>query len=227
MRPYYQDEQVALYHGDCREVTEWLGADVLVTDPPYGMAFRSSKRKGAKLARIAGDDDTTSRDDALRLWGTDKPALVFGRWSVAAPAGEKQRLIWHKAAAVGMGDLNIPWGPNFEDVHVLGNGWDREATGLPRAGSVITTNQAVGGGGGAENATGHPTPKPVGLTELLIGRCPAGTIADPFAGSGATLIAARNLGRRAVGVEIEERYCEVIARRLSEQVMDLWAGERA
>ena len=143
--PYYQDDQVTLYHGDCREITEWLTADVLVTDPPYGMAFQSRMRKGPKLARIAGDEDTSVRDAVAALWGPDRPALMFGRWSVPAPVGERQRLIWHKASTPGMGDLTLPWGPNFEDIHLLGQGWDREATGLPRVGAVITTTQGRGG----------------------------------------------------------------------------------
>ncbi len=143
--PYYEDDQVTLYHGDCREVTEWLEADVLVTDPPYGMNFQSGHRD-KKLTKIAGDEDTAVRDAVAALWGTDRPALMFGRWSVPAPAGERQRLIWHKASTPGMGDLTLPWGPNFEDIHLLGRGWDREATGLPRVGAVITTTQGRGGG---------------------------------------------------------------------------------
>ena len=143
--PYYEDDQVTLYHGDCREVTEWLEADVLVTDPPYGMNFQSGHRD-KKLTKIAGDEDTAVRDAVAAMWGTDRPALMFGRWSVPAPAGERQRLIWHKASTPGMGDLTLPWGPNFEDIHLLGQGWDREATGLPRVGAVITTTQGRGGG---------------------------------------------------------------------------------
>ena len=143
--PYYEDDQVTLYHGDCREITEWLEADVLVTDPPYGMNFQSGSRRET-FAKIAGDDDTAVRDAVAAMWGTDRPALMFGRWSVPAPAGERQRLIWHKASTPGMGDLTLPWGPNFEDIHLLGQGWDREATGLPRVGAVITTTQGRGGG---------------------------------------------------------------------------------
>lgn len=143
--PYYEDDQVTLYHGDCREITEWLEADVLVTDPPYGMNFQSGHRRET-FAKIAGDDDTAVRDAVAAMWGPDRPALIFGRWSVPAPAGERQRLIWHKASTPGMGDLTLPWGPNFEDIHLLGQGWDREATGLPRVGAVITTTQGRGGG---------------------------------------------------------------------------------
>lgn len=72
MKPYYADSNVTLYHGDCLEVTEWLAADVLVMDPPYGMAFQSGYRAEAH-APIAGDKDTRIRDGALALWGT-KPA---------------------------------------------------------------------------------------------------------------------------------------------------------
>lgn len=143
--PYYEDDQVTLYHGDCREVTEWLEADVLITDPPYGMNFQSGSRRET-FAKITGDEDTAVRDTVVTLWGTDRPALMFGRWSVPAPAGERQRLIWHKASTPGMGDLTLPWGPNFEDIHLLGRGWNREATGLPRVGAVITTTQGRGGG---------------------------------------------------------------------------------
>lgn len=222
MTPYYEDGRITIYHGDCREITAWLDADVLVTDPPYGMRFQSNQRQRAsRLPAIIGDLDPTTRDEALAMWGADKPALVFGRWSIAPPTGERQRIIWWKESTPGMGDLSMPWGPAHEDIHVLGRGWDRAVTGHKRVGSVITTRAGVGGAAGPENATGHPTPKPVGLIERLLERCPPGAIADPFMGSGSTLVAANTLGRRAIGIEIDERYCEIAARRLDQGVLDL------
>lgn len=221
MKPYYQDDLITLYHGDCLENPEpWLSADILVTDPPYGMNFQSSWRTGAdRMDTIRGDLDTSCRDSAISLWGPDRPALVFGRYSIPAPVGERQRLIWWKEGNPGMGDLKLPWGPAHEDIHLLGHGWDVAKTGYKRSGSVIATHGVRGGASGEENATGHPTPKPVPLMELLIGRCPTGVIGDPFAGSGATLRAAKNLGRKAIGFEIEERYCEIAAQRLAQEVL--------
>ena len=219
MQPYYQDDFITLYHGDCLQHLDMLDqADVMVTDPPYGMDFQSGQRKGAKLDKIKGDQDTTARDAVVESWG-DRPALVFGRWSVAPPAGERQRLIWWKEGNPGMGDLSIPFGPAHEDIHLIGHGWDREATGLKRIGSVITTTGVRGGAAGEENQTGHPTPKPVPLMERLIERCPPGVIVDPFAGSGSTLRAAKNLGRKCIGFEIEEKYCEITAKRLAQEVL--------
>ena len=77
VEPYYQDDAVTLYHGDCREIGAWLPADVLVTDPPYGIAYstgRGGKAHGS--GEIQGDDSTEVRDHALAAWG-DRPAIVF------------------------------------------------------------------------------------------------------------------------------------------------------
>ena len=225
--PYYQDDHVTLFHGDCLELADvWTGADVLVTDPPYGMAYQSGHRpRDSKMERIAGDATPDIRDRMLRVWTTAgegaRPGILFGTWRVAPPAGERQRLIWHKGATPGMGDLTMPWGTSHEEIHVIGTGWDRESTGQKRSSSIITCQARASGAHGEATQFGHPTPKPVALMESLILRCPPGVIADPFAGSGSTLVAARNLGRRAIGVELEERYCELIAQRLSQGALDL------
>lgn len=208
--PYYDDGVVTLYHGNCRTITAWLDANVLITDPPYGVAYKSNKVRG-RDQRIAGDEDTTIRSIALDMWHAtdpDRPALVFGRWDIERPAGTRHRLIWDKQV-VGMGDLGMPWGMGEEEVYVLGRGFaGRRGTNVIRA-----QGYAVGD----KRRPNHPTPKPVALMEALIEKCPPGIIADPFAGSGATLIAARNMGRRAIGVEIDRGYCQMIAERLSQQ----------
>jgi DNA modification methylase len=105
----------------------------------------------------------------------------------------------------------MPWADITEEIYVLGTGW--KGPRVPAIYSVPTLP--------SQNRPDHPTPKPVPLMGKLIAHCPDGVIADPFAGSGATLIAARNLGRISIGVEYEEKYCELIAKRLSQQAFDL------
>ena len=215
MSLYYQDEHVTLYHGDClTEHREWLDADVLVTDPPYGMGYvesRSSTRSNSFIP-VGGDSSLAARDGALRGWG-GRPALVFGTWRMPRPPATRQLIVWDKGDSPGMGDLSLPWGPAHEEVYVLGEGWaGRRRANIYRARTLPP---------GSPDRPEHPTPKPVGLMEALIAYCPPGIIADPFAGSGATLHAARNLGRRAIGVELEEKYCEIIAKRLDQGVLDL------
>lgn len=213
--PYYQDDHVTLYLGDCLELADlWTGADVLVTDPPYGMAYESNRnrdKRNVKVGRpITGDTTTAARDVALALWG-DRPALVFGKWTQPRPAGTKARLIWDKRVQ-GTGDLSIPWGPADEEVYVLGTGFiGKRTTNIVRVQMLMS---------GDLDRPDHPTPKPVPLMEALIAKCPPGVVADPFAGSGSTLVAAKALGRRAIGVELEERYCEIAAKRLAQDVLD-------
>ena len=218
--PYYADESVTLWHGDCLEHPEWwTGADVLVTDPPYGMALRSGRGGAFGASTVSGDDTTAARDEALALWGA-RPALLLGRWSVDRPIGTRMVLTWEKGEHVGMGDLSLPWKPNTEEVYVLGSGFAGH-----RGGSVLKHLAIAGTVGQAGKGTrSHPTEKPVSLMIDLLAKCPDGVVADPFAGSGSTLRAAKDLGRTAVGVEIDERYCEIAARRLSQGVLDFGAS---
>lgn len=227
--PYWTDGQVALHLGDCREVTEWLTADVLVTDPPYGRGsagidatnrsvgrtYRGEKKDGA--AAITGDQDTTVRDAGLALWG-QRPAVIFGDLRIPAPGGTGQVLVYRKPPDAGYRST-AGFRRDLEAVYLLS---------LPATyggqSSIISTSAPRIGGGGPCTRYGHPHAKPVDVMETLISACPPGVIADPFAGSGSTLVAARNLGRQAIGVEIEERYCEAIARRLDQSVMDFGAA---
>ena len=151
------------------------------------------------------------RDGVVSAWD-GRAALVFGRWNIPRPAGTRQRIIWDKRVQ-GMGALDIPWGPAEEEIYVIGKGWQGK-----RSGNVLSVQMLMSADADRPD---HPTPKPIPLMESLIAKCPPGIIADPFAGSGSTLIAARNLGRKAIGVELEERYCELIAKRLSQGAFDL------
>jgi site-specific DNA-methyltransferase (adenine-specific) len=213
--PYWSGDGITLYHGDCREIDAWLTADVLVTDPPYGIAYESNfnrDRRNVKVGRpVVADNDTAARDDVLSAW-KGKPAIVFGRWDAPRPNGVHTRLIWDKGNSVGMGNLQIPWGRSDEEMYVLGSGFVGK-----RSGSIIRCQMLMSGDG---NRPDHPTPKPVPLMESLIAKCPPGVIADPFCGSGSTLVAAKLQGRKAIGVELEERYCEIAARRLDQGVLD-------
>lgn len=218
MKPYYEDEWVTLYHGDCLELADvWTVADVLVTDPPYGMDYqgfggrKGEPRRSSGRLTVAGDSTTKARDAVISSWG-DRPAIVFGKWSVERPAQTRHRLVWDKQGGPGMGDLSMPWGNGDEEIYVLGGGFvGKRETNVIRAQTLMSSDS---------RRPDHPTPKPVALMEVLIEKCPPGVIADPFAGSGSTLLAARNLGRKVIGVELEEKYCEVIVKRLSQQAFD-------
>lgn len=222
--PYYQDERVTLYHGDCLELADlWTCADVLVTDPPYGTQTTAANprggygrrqdahRRGFKHAPampglgawIANDSTTETRDAALALWG-DAPTIAFGSPRLAEPPGAwEDRLVWDKRRP-GMN------GGAFRYTHE-----SIYARGMVRANdstfSILTA---------FPEQTDHIHAKPVRLMAALISTCPPGVIADPFAGSGSTLVAAKALGRQSIGVEIEEKYCEIAARRLSQDVLD-------
>lgn len=220
MKPYWSDDTIQLFLGDCREVTEWLGADVLVTDPPYGRGWKQGDIKfghptwnGHK--GITQDSDTAARDHVLTLW-SGRLAVVFGDLMSPPPADSKMTLIYRKPSNAGARGAMGGFRRDAEAVYLLGP-WP---SGLGGRTSIIETGaRSQGGPVGAQTRYQHPHAKPVDVLETLIAATPPGTIADPFCGSGSTLVAARNQGRQAIGVEIDERYAEQAARRLSQQVM--------
>ena len=260
--PYYSDSDagITIYCGSCLDILPRLIdlADVLVSDPPYGMAYKAryagagAARKAAMSAEmgltalaqagteaarsqraatvIAGDETVALRDRAMALWPSTKPAILFGKWSCSRPVNMRQMAIWSKGAP-GKGDLKFPLGPSFEEIYFLGTGF----AGSPRQADVIVEAED----GEEPNLEGvmyhprvvnrtrgmrlkgdhHPTEKPVALLKRLIEICPPGVIIDPFIGTGSTLEACKQLGRRAIGIELEECYCEVAAARLSQEMM--------
>jgi len=142
--------------------------------------------------------------------------MGFGSWRNAKPKCETV-LIWDKGEEASLGH------PVFfsahEEIYVIGRGWVG-----PRRPNVFRVN-GLTRGGALRKSVDHPPPKPVSLMQELLSYAPRGVIADPFAGSGATLLAAAAMRKRAVGVEVEERHCEIIARRLDQGVLDF--GESA
>lgn len=238
--PYYEDADVTLYHGDCRDILPDLEpADLLVTDPPYGVNFRSNRR-GDRFDFIAEDDDPTGMaslvGEAIRsnlkryrhayVFGP----LDFGPLVAAGVVQDSVELIWDKQM-LGMGDLSIPWASQHEAIQFLvavkskanvKKGEGRLAARL-RRGSILSHQRPNSVG-----AKNHPTEKPVNLLRELIesSSCFGEMVLDPFVGSGSTLVAAKLEGRKAVGIEIDERYCEVAARRLGGEpaARDLFGG---
>lgn len=212
--PYYEDEWVTLYHGDCREVLPSLSpVDAVMMDPPYGVDF-------------AYDDHDDNRDDYDALLTTVQ-AQVFDlapvvlvtpgisniwRWPAATWV-----ICWHKPGAPRRSMLPQPNRPQggfneWEPVLVYGK---------PRFMHDVLRVPAIP----QRDAVGHPCPKPVDLFRLLIdGATTEGqTVLDPFAGSGTTLVAAKRGGRKAIGIEMSEAYCELIAKRLAQGVFDFGA----
>ncbi len=222
--PYYSDEWVTLYHGDCREVDAWLAADVLVTDPPYGIGwttpYLANAHNPAANDGIANDDTTEARDNALSLWG-NRPALVFGSLRAAYPAGWSRMLVFEKPRGAGLIGSRVPWFRNWEPIFVLGDWPDQTPT---RSAVVATREKAASGYSGYVTRAGHSHAKPLDVMCDLLEACPPGTVADPFAGSGSTLVAAKRLCRKAIGVELDERYCEIAAKRLAQGVLDFGAS---
>ena len=197
-----------LYLGDCRAIVPLLGAiDSVVTDPPYGMEFRSNYRTVRPKFHAIANDDTT---DALR-WSVEIEArhskYVFCRWDNLADVPKPKSCITWIKNNWSMGDLTGEHARQTEVVlfypgenHNFPSGRPSDVIAAPRTGNDH-----------------HPTEKPVSLMWHVVGWT-TGIVVDPFMGSGTTIVACQKLGRRGIGIEIEPKYFDIACRRI-EQAM--------
>lgn len=207
MKPYYEDDAVTIYHGDCREILLTLTFDAILADPPYGIEYNPLHGgNGSKMwgeFSITGDDGDFDPSFLLPtpaiLWGANHyaPRLpASGGWLVwdKTPRGIREGFVASHA--------ELAWTNVTSRVHKFALEWQ----------------------GTVRNGEGffHPTQKPIALMRWCLGFL-GGLVVDPFLGSGSTLVAAKDLGRSAIGIEIEERWCEIAARRCSQEVLGLSA----
>ena len=240
MKPYYEQDGITIYHGDCRDVVVdaygdhrelRLRADVLITDPPYGVGlvtktsdYRQSDAfdngKSLQASTLYDDNPETVR----ALIGEVIPAaLAICDRGLVFP-GTRMLFAYPEPAGMGCvftpnGAGRSPWG--FQCMHpILYYGKDPWlADGKGSRPNSFRTEQPN------REHIDHPCPKPLRWMTWAVTRSSRETeiVIDPFMGSGTTLVAAKQLGRRAVGIEIEERYCEIAAKRLAQGVFDLAA----
>lgn len=209
MKPYYERAGVTIYHGDCAEILPALEpVDLLVCDPPYGMGFRSNHRI-VKHRRIAGDEAFPTWLLAAAMAKARRAAYVFCRWDNLSdlPGKPTSVLAWVKNNW-SMGDLKHEHGRQWEAIAFYPLAGHEFVKRIPDVVHADRTGNDL-----------HPTQKPVPLLRQLLACNRGDTVLDPFMGSGSTLVAAKDLGRKAVGIEVDEKYCETAARRLGQEVL--------
>jgi len=197
-KPYYDHAGITIYHGDCREILPTLEpVDAVITDPPYGLHFQGEAWDAnmvdwLTMARKAAPVVAFTTAPTT-MWDYPRPdwVMCWARQGSMSRTAHGTFNHWTPVLVYGKGT----WNPDFITIHAVESG-----------------NRSLG--------IRHPCPKPEKLMRWLIGGV-GGTILDPFMGSGTTLVAAKQLWRRAIGIEIEEKYCEIAVKRLSQEMLPI------
>jgi DNA modification methylase len=211
--PYYQDDYVTLYHADCREVLPLLEpVDLVLTDPPYGIGEAAGANKSRGKLAVAkdygvSDWDNKPVDQDLINQLITQPAIIFGGNYYSMPPSACW-LVWDKHITGDFADCELAWTNLPGAVRRIDYLWNGMIKQRPEQ-------------------RWHPTQKPLDVMKWCIDQADTKlkkrveTILDPFAGSGTTLRAAKDMSRKAIGIEREEQYCEVAVKRLRQEVLGL------
>ena len=204
MKPYYDHKGITIYHGDCLEILPQLGpVDLVLTDPPYGLnkamnggTWGTAYRHGDMLKW----DYVLNQNDFDNILKIKAVKIIWGANNYSVPPS-RCWLVWLKPQIPTLSDIEMAW------------------TNIDFPSKLYKANRV-------SINKGHPTEKPISLMKWCIDFSKTdGPILDPFMGSGTTLVAAKELGRRAIGIEIEEKYCEIAARRLAQEILPFGSNQ--
>ena len=240
MKPYYEHGGITIYHGDCLTVMAEMDSSsvgVVFTDPPYSSGARNAatirSRKSMRRDEGAFGQDAWIGGDNLTAHGFAMLVRMFGVEAMRVTARDGHLfsfMDWRQLPVLQGATEAAGWSARallvWDKVHYgMGNGFRQQAEFILHASKGTGDNflrhdlGTVFRDKRQPDTIGHPTVKPTAVVEQCLSAVP-GDVLDPFAGSGTTLVAAKNLDRRAIGIEIEERYCEIAARRLEQEVLD-------
>lgn len=223
MKPYYEHGGITIYHGDCRDVLPLVSADVLITDPPYGVGFLGKTTKHTdNRGQLPAYQDTEEHFRNVVLPAIDTALVRTLRAAIFT--GTRRLREYPQPTDIGgiicpNGGGRSSWGFGcYHPVAFYGTSpfLQRGLGSRPTATVIYHPGMHVTG-----EKFDHPCPKPIAFLEWVLATAHfAGeSILDPFCGTGTTLVAAKNRGAVAIGIEIEERYCEIAAKRLAQEVL--------
>lgn len=249
MKPYYDDGTCVIYHGDCRDVLPNISGDITVTSPPYNQLGQRVGGQGSGMHKANGffqgvrsigySDDMPELDYQEWVRGIVSQCLAVSLGLVWVNHKVRYRdgvaihplrfltfpvyseIVWDRGGAVALNCKR--YAPSHEGLWAFGSPhwWDDSQNVNLSVWRIGVTREY--------DADGHPCPYPSELAKRpILASCPVGgTVIDPFAGSGTTMVAAKRLGRKAIGIELEEKYCEIAAKRLAQGALDLFGEASA
>ena len=242
MKPYYDHKGITIYHGDCLEILPELEpVDLVLTSPPYNLgnfkkgSFYAGKKKGKNLTYLSHSDDMKESDyinwqhnclraffsaliDMGAIFYNHKPRVekgIFNDRKNLIPFPIRQEIIWDRGGMINFSGSF--YAPNTERIFIIAKPkWKpiKECLGFGEVWRISPKENNL-----------HPAPFPVELAKKVISSNNGETILDPFMGSGTTLVAAKELGRKAIGIEIEEKYCEIAVRRLAQEMLPFGSNQ--
>jgi DNA modification methylase len=200
-KPYYEHAGITIYHGDCREILPHLPkADLVLTDPPYGIGYAAKPMCLERGLHSPKDWDDSTVDGLYELIRDAGQILVVWGGNYYALPPSRGWFTWYKPdAPPSMAHFEMAW-------------TNRDANARQISHSISKTNK---------ERVGHPTQKPLGVMKWCISQVggEVRSIIDPFMGSGTSLVAAKHSGIGAIGIDFEEEYCEIAAKRLSQEML--------